>query len=264
MKMADITLAQGDAQAQIHDWLQKEREGMQFPVPFDEAWKIAGYSRKDVAKRYLPKSSRGEFFHSHVEKSGGRGRPKENINLSCDGLKHLCLMADTEQGRQIRQYFIEAEKSWQLVQQTYPKVAEDVEERKMKLQSDILDKQIKLRELDNNMTIMHGKEYVLTLRGHDDQIIEVEKLTLEVIDEQHNVSFKGQTLKQVAEYVKRKFGTTFKSGAELKRYLEKHDMGHLIGQTKRSLLSDYIPEDNLAEVYRFLGGSRQQKLLGEE
>jgi len=61
----------------VDKWLEKERNGVKFPVDFDVAWKIAGYSRKDSAKRYLPKSSQGEFFHVSVEKSGERGRPKE-------------------------------------------------------------------------------------------------------------------------------------------------------------------------------------------
>jgi len=54
-------------------------------VPFEQAWQIAGYSRKDSAKRYLPKSAYNEFFHVQKEKLGGKGRPKENIYLSCDG-----------------------------------------------------------------------------------------------------------------------------------------------------------------------------------
>ena len=68
-----------NTQVLIKDWMQRERNGVKFPVPFDEAWKIAGYARKDSAKRYLPKSSHGEFFHVSEEKSGKRGRPKEVI-----------------------------------------------------------------------------------------------------------------------------------------------------------------------------------------
>ena len=252
-----------NTQALIKDWLQRERNGVKFPVPFDEAWKIAGYARKDSAKRYLPKSSHGEFFHVSEEKSGKRGRPKEVINLSCDGFKHLCLMADTEAGRQIRQYFIESEKNWQLVQEHYPQVAQDVELEKLKLQNQVLEKQLKLRELDNSMTIMHGKEYVLTLRGHDNQIVEVERKTIEIIDEKHNIRFTGQTLAQIKEELKERFSLKFKSGADVKRYLEKHGLDYLIAQTKRSVVSDYVPSENLEEVYKFLGSSRQQKLIGE-
>ena len=40
-------------------------------------------------------------------------------------------------------------------------------------------------------------------------------------------------------------------------------MEHLISQTKRSILSDYLPEDNLQELYNFLADTRQQKLIGE-
>ena len=77
-----------------------------FPVPFDMAWTIAGYSRKDSAKRYLPKAYQGELYHVCYKETAGR--PLEEIWLSFDGFKHVCLMADTEMGHQTRQYFIEA------------------------------------------------------------------------------------------------------------------------------------------------------------
>lgn len=123
-----------DVQQLIKQWIEAERNGEQFPVPFDIAWKIAGYSRKDSAKRYLPKSSRGKFFHVYVEKPKGKGRPKENIKLTTDGLQHLCLMADTEEGESVRQLFIETKKKWDLVQQIAPEVVNEAELLNLKIQ----------------------------------------------------------------------------------------------------------------------------------
>ncbi|MEM9450935.1 MAG: hypothetical protein AAGA75_20715, partial [Cyanobacteria bacterium P01_E01_bin.6] len=115
-----------DIQELLNSWIKAEQNGIQFPVPFENAWRIAGYSRKDSAKRCLPKSSRDRLFHVYVEKSTG-GRPKETIKLSTDGLKHLCLMADTSEGDAIRQYFIEVEKKWKVVERIAPNVASEAE-----------------------------------------------------------------------------------------------------------------------------------------
>jgi hypothetical protein len=121
-----------DVQALVDEWIQSELRGETFPVPFDTAWGIAGYSRKDSAKRYLPKSKQGELFHVHVEKTGGR--PKSVINLSVDGMKHICLMAETPEGDAVREYFIEAEKKWKLVEKVSPQFAQEVEILHLKIE----------------------------------------------------------------------------------------------------------------------------------
>ncbi|MFB2832909.1 hypothetical protein [Floridanema evergladense] len=148
-----------DTQKLVDGWLQQEQAGEQFPVPFDIAWQIAGYSRKDSAKRKLPKRLQGEVFHISVENSNAEGgRPKEIIKLSCDGLKHLALMAETEQGDAIRQYFIECEKKWRLVQQCKPEVASEIEILKMKIE---LAKQEAIAAKANEKTLQL-RHYVAT------------------------------------------------------------------------------------------------------
>jgi hypothetical protein len=142
----------------IEQWYQQEQDGVQFPVPFDIAWQIAGYSRKDSAKRRLPKRLQDKLFHIDVENTAGR--PKEVITLTCDGLKHLGMMADTEDGDLIRQYFIECEKKWKLVQKHHPNIAEDIEILRMKEHQAIIDKQIELAaiERDKEMAIASAKQ----------------------------------------------------------------------------------------------------------
>jgi phage anti-repressor protein len=107
-------------------WLDRDRQGIRFPVDFEIAWKIAGYSRRDAAKRKLTgKNSpliegqdyvihRGDFhLHRSVE-STIFGRSSDSIYLTIDAFKQFCLMAETEKGQEIRQYFIEAEKQLRL------------------------------------------------------------------------------------------------------------------------------------------------------
>lgn len=137
--MSNLSVSGFDISELVDEWLKREQKGEQFPVDFDIAWQIAGYSRKDSAKRKLPKRLQGEIFHISVENSNAeRGRPKEVIRLSCDGLKHLALMAETEQGDAIRQYFIECEKKWRLVQEQHPTVAASVEQQRYEQELQLL------------------------------------------------------------------------------------------------------------------------------
>lgn len=101
-----------DEQNQVQKWLEAEKNGNPFPVDFELAWQMAGYSTKANAKaKGLAKLEKDIDFSSKGMKSSQGGRSIELIGLSCDGFKHFCLMARTERGRQIRQYFIEAEKA---------------------------------------------------------------------------------------------------------------------------------------------------------
>lgn len=107
--MNDLTSQ--DPRTLIRQWMEQERGGESFPVPFDNVWAMAGYSRKSVALRHFPKLEEGIDFCTDRCKTTGRGRPRKVYRLTTDALKHFCMMAGTEQGRQIRQYFIEVEKA---------------------------------------------------------------------------------------------------------------------------------------------------------
>ena len=115
------------------------------------------------------------------------------------------------------------------------------------------------------MLTLHGAATVLALRGQENQLVEVEKPVVEVIDKRHNqnIKFTGQTLTQIKDYLKDKYGVKFKSGNEIKLRLQKLGREDLIAQTPRSILSDYVPTQYLQEVYQLLTGGNRQMLLGE-
>ena len=109
----------------INHWLQEEQNGVEFPVPLEIAWQIAGYSRKNNAKRRLisPNSRLIENQDYKVDsdlstqallrseqllKSLLSGSSEDSTVLSGDGFKHFCLLAETQEGRLVRQHFIEA------------------------------------------------------------------------------------------------------------------------------------------------------------
>jgi phage anti-repressor protein len=111
-------------QTQVKKWLQAELDGEQFPVDFDVAWVMAGYAMKHHAKRRLTNQSsflvKGEDYMIDkcsvpITQSGEStilGRSSDRIVMTCDAFKHFCLMAQTQKGREIRQYFIEVEKAF--------------------------------------------------------------------------------------------------------------------------------------------------------
>ena len=162
-----------------------------------------------------------------------------------------------------------------LVEKVVP--AQAIELERLRLENENLHLQVKLSQQNvelskenniylerlNLLSCLHGLPGTMALLGRPEGFVEVEKPTIEVIDEKHNVSFKGQTLKQVKDYLKKRYGLNFKSGFQIKSYLEQLGQEGLIAQTKRSVLADYIPEENLEAVYQILTGGARQLLLGE-
>ena len=134
----------------------------------------------------------------------------------------------------------------------------------LQLSNDLYDKKIKLMELQNAMLTMHGAPIVLALAGKEDQIVEVEKPTIEVIDKRYNVKFKGQTTAQLASYSNKMFGTEFKNGLDLVKFLAAHGKENVIAKTLRTVTQDYIPEDFEKEVLQTIKNNTQRQiLLGE-
>ncbi len=84
-----------------------------FPVDFDRAWKWLGFSRKDNANLSLLDCGFTEGIDFLINQELGSlavPRPKEKIQLTIDCFKTWGMMANTEQGKQVRKYFLQCEK----------------------------------------------------------------------------------------------------------------------------------------------------------
>jgi phage anti-repressor protein len=92
----------------------------EFPVDFDQAWKWLGYSEKSKAKRTLIAEFLAEVdfqvFAIKGENLKG-GRPTEQIALTVDCFKSWAMMAQTAQGKAVRQYYLQVEKDWKRLRQ---------------------------------------------------------------------------------------------------------------------------------------------------
>ncbi|MBE9212320.1 hypothetical protein IQ247_06295 [Plectonema cf. radiosum LEGE 06105] len=89
----------------------------QFPIDFDEAWVWLGYATKQKAKQKLVRNFESGLDYTlnqmvkRVEGNRGGGSTiYEEIKLTVECLKSFGMMADTEQGKLIRRYFLECEK----------------------------------------------------------------------------------------------------------------------------------------------------------
>lgn len=85
----------------------------EFPVPFDGLWQWVGYNQKSDAKSMLISNFEENTdyrFSGKSLKTPQGGRPSQVIMLTVDAAKSFCLMAQTAQGREVRKYFIAAER----------------------------------------------------------------------------------------------------------------------------------------------------------
>lgn len=185
----------------LDGWIETERNGVESPVLFEAAWQITGYARKDHAKRkLLSKKSqlvRGVDFSSDLGKTAPTGRPVDEIQLTCDAFKQFCLMAETEEGRTIRQYFIEAEKKWRLVQKVAPEVAQQVELMAMQIELAKLQTQITLSE-ERQLATRHWAATVAP-KAIGDRVLGVKEIrtteyTRTIVDQSGHILNAGKTL----------------------------------------------------------------------
>lgn len=81
-----------------------------YPVDFDDAWEWLGFANKASAKRKLSSFVIDVDYSTETLKNPSAGRPSESIRLTVEAFKMMGMMAGTEQGKQIRKYFLECEK----------------------------------------------------------------------------------------------------------------------------------------------------------
>lgn len=202
----------------------------------------------------------------------GAGRKGLDYQLSRLAAYHVALSCDSrgkENVKKAKHYFAVKTREAEVI---IP--AQDVELEKLRMHNENLKLQVEAnrlaveaRQLDSAMLTLHGAATVLTLRGKADQLVEVEKPTIEVIDERHDIKYSGQTLVQIKNYLNTTYGFNIKSGKEVERILEAIGESGAIGSIPRTILAKYIPEENLHEtmpkIVRYLSENRQL-LIGLE
>lgn len=86
---------------------------VKFPVSWKDAQAWLGYGRKDTFKTFyttnLEKGVDYEVFQCAPENPLG-GRPSEDVSFTVDAFKRLGMLAKTERGMQVREYYLRLEK----------------------------------------------------------------------------------------------------------------------------------------------------------
>ena len=141
--------------------------------------------------------------------------------------------------------------------------------RELELVNENMRLEIQRMDRMSSMTALHGVPTTLCLMGRDNAIVEVEKPVIEVIDDRHNQQTKssGQTCAQLKDYMKKRFGITFKSGADVQRVLEEIENKFgisLLAELPRTVTTTYIPDEHTSKAIEYLRDVKNwQMLLGQ-
>jgi len=268
----NIVPINSDTSDLLDSWAEAEMNGVEFPVPFDDAWAIAGYSKKANGKRALDELTDGVDFCSQLSKSNG-GRASRVFSLTCDAFKSFCLMAKTDQGKLTRAYFIDAEKKWKLTQKIAPQVASDVEMMMLKIELAKLEAQKEVaiaQTSQSDLQLIQFRHYVSTaLPEHQQQKVlgYSEVKTIETRDRLVSngvVVNDGSTINKTE--LCKKLGFIAKSGAPdykaLNLYLAK--MPEEAFETIQYLKeSPELKREWISELQHVIEDSPRQRWLGE-
>lgn len=136
--------------------------------------------------------------------------------------------------------------------------------RELELQNQILSQQLQIRQLDNAMLTMHGKETVLALRGMSDQIVREEIKTTEVVEPETGRATNILTAAQLKDAFQKRTGQRLKSMKQFTDKIRQAGRDDLLEPVRRSHVSEYVKPEHLDEAIAvFFDGDLRQLLLGE-
>jgi hypothetical protein len=160
----------------------------EFVISLEDVWKWTGFSRKDPAKRLLEKCltinidyivknsappncgtlSKEEnidtaSLNEESKNLGCIGLNKETILLTVNAFKKFCLKANTKKADQIHDYYIKLE---QLIQETVIEENEEIKQKLLLKENEIVEKDEKLLKNQNEIVekdkkISHLSKYVI-------------------------------------------------------------------------------------------------------
>lgn len=129
--------------------------GDRFPVNFDDAWQWLGYSTKQAAKKKLSRNfdvnvDYSSKWMSVAHSNGLTASRAEVICLTVECFKELGMLAQTEQGKLVRKYYLECER---IVKEFIPQTQQPM--RSLPSAVDYIEAQDKLNKMPrSNITIL--------------------------------------------------------------------------------------------------------------
>ncbi|NEZ57512.1 hypothetical protein [Adonisia turfae] len=231
-----------------------------FPVDFDNAWKWIGWKKKQDGKNVLINNFvEGEDFLRKGVKSPSGGRPKEFIVITVDCFKSLGMMAGTEKGKEIRQYFLKCEKQ---VKTVIPAQNEELE--KLRLEVALSESRLKLASATQALSIINPALPALVF-GKPEAVIEVERPVTVILDAHGRAEkYDGVTITELSK--RYGFGKGKKANDACRQWIS--SMGINEAQwihEPAAHITKKLPREMLLVLdQNFQGGKGQrQKLMGE-
>ncbi|MDJ0712877.1 MAG: hypothetical protein QNJ54_01495 [Prochloraceae cyanobacterium] len=149
-----------------------------FPVDFDLLWQWVGYSRKDKGKEMLVKNfEEGIDYRLHqireTRANGSFSHYWEKIELTTGCAKEFGMLAQTDNGRLVRKYFIAAEKELKDSQQQQKKLSHI--DLCYNLAKSVMESAQAMKALDRRVT--QNDRRIAVIEQHREQALEeLEKL----------------------------------------------------------------------------------------
>ncbi|NEQ53608.1 MAG: hypothetical protein F6K11_26320 [Leptolyngbya sp. SIO3F4] len=232
----------------------------QFPVDFDNAWKWIGWTRKSKAKKTLTNNFiEGVDFCTRGCKSSTGGRSSELILLTVDCFKSLGMMAGTEKGREIRQYFLKCEKQ---VKQLIPAQNEELE--KLRLEVALSESRLKLVSATQVLSTINPALPALVF-GKPEAVVEVEKPVTVIVDAYGRPEkYDGVTITELSK--RYGFGRGTKANKQCREWIKSIGIDdHQWIDEPAAHVTKKLPREMLSILdQNFQGGKgERQRLVGE-
>lgn len=248
----------------------------EFPIDFDAAWKWIGYSTKQKAKNKLANNFDIGFDYTltqmvkRVEGNKGGGSVRfESINLTLDCFKSLGMMAGTQQGKEVRRYFLECERIAKQAAEIIPAQSARIRELELELQlaqaqAAAAQSQERLMQATNAIATLHGSGMVALVLGKPDALVQSPPI---VVEKNILVNQAGKPLKTYEGLSKTKLAKRYGMAKpqDLVNWLQSMGKTHLIQPGITTAPCQFVPFEYVPELDR-LWAARQgerQFLLGE-
>jgi len=147
----------------------------EFIIDLNNIWKWVGFSRKDPAKRLLEKDFIKDvdykiLLHKSVEQDENYhgGHNKEQILMTINTFKKLCLKADTKKADDIHDYYISLE---EILQETLNEETNELREQLI-----IKETKIKQNDIQNKVNLKLNKHQILIDKGKGKRCIYVSEI----------------------------------------------------------------------------------------
>lgn len=128
-----------------------------YPINLEHVFKMIGFANKGNAMKTIKSNFvKDEDYKTsllHKEKSSWGGSGSEQIMLNVDTFKNLCMLAKTQQGKEIRKYYVKLENIYNKI------IKEEIENQKLLLEKEkentqklLKENEIKLKEKEKELS----------------------------------------------------------------------------------------------------------------